>query len=400
MRRRLPLALCAALTAPLPAAAQDSEGGPLWRLDLSFGLSVQDNAALDPDGASRRQRASAGALLHFEDVTRQDRLSFDLGLESAQESGPGATEKGTRLSPPRFDLSWQRQGANAALGLHLAQEESDLGRTIGAFDLGRGQRRDRSGEVTFEVGTKAPVGLALRAGHKETRYSGAAAALNANSKSDELSADLHLRLSGDRQITLSAGQRRFREAGAAQRRSDSLGLRYEAALPNGSWALALGQEATPEGHREKLSATRRFDRPLGALELTLGAVRGVDGQTHATGALLWEAAHPRGAWRLRLSRDVAPNARDRETAQSTAALSYTHALSPRDSLTLAADFATEGRGSARQSQSALSASWAYALSPDWSLDLGLTHRRESRAGARAQDNLVSLQIGRSFLWRP
>jgi hypothetical protein len=272
--RRLPLALCAALAAPLPALAQDSEGGPLWRLDLSFGLSVQDNAALDPDGASRRQRASAGALLHFEDVTRQDRLSFDLGLDSAQESGPGATERGTRLSPPRFDLSWQRQSANAAFGLHLAQEESDLGRTIGNFDLGRGQRRDRSGEVTFEVGTKAPVGLALRAGHKETRYSGAAAALNANSKSDELNADLHLRLSGDRQITLSAGQRRFREAGAAQRRSESFGLRYEAALPNGSWALALGQESTPEGHREKLSATRRFDRPLGALELTLGAVRG------------------------------------------------------------------------------------------------------------------------------
>lgn len=396
-----------ALGAPF-AMAQD-EGG----LRLTFGVVARVESTTNPGLTSPAEPQSDGASLRLSfglsDATPQTAISLSAAGTLRSETGDDGAQG---LQDPSIRLSWRRTGADSALALSAFLTESDLDtlrQTLIDPDtgevtddlLGDGTRRQLGGDVTYTLGEGGPWGLTLTAGATDTTYLGDTT--EADNRRTRAGASLRFALDPATDATLGLRQSTYRADGEPRRDTLRLEAGLYRALPAGSGSITLFAEDTEDGTRSGLSLSRTWEMSTAALSVSLGATRGVSGNTGLTGGIDWRQDLPQGTLRADLRRSIAAGEDDTETEITAASLGYSQDLTPLMALSLGLT-ASESRDSDTGDttrNAALNATLTRALPQDWALDAGYRHRiREETGEGRATSDTVFMELRRNFEWRP
>lgn len=393
LHRTLTGAAAALLTASMGLAQE----GP--RLDYSLGLTLtaNDNPDLLPSPPANPD-LSADLSLGFALIseTALSSLSFS-GSGSLALAGDGTTGA---LIDPVLGLDWTYGTQNAGLSFSADHADSDLSADPAAADFGPGNRVTDSLSGEIALGLAAPFGATLSASAERTRYRDADPAF-VNRRSADLGLDLRADFFQVWQANLGLSAGAFQTEGDARRDSfgATLGLTY--LRPTSTWGLDIGLNDGPDGSRQSLSFSHSADLPAGSLTASLGAARGLSGQTDLTGAFGWAQEYAKGRLALDLSRAlVSSDLTDAETLESTAALNWSQEVTARGALSLGLSYVDEAPSSGASTTTAqVFVGWSQDLGQDWALDLDLTHSLRESSGISAQSNVISLGLSRDFSLR-
>lgn len=437
------LLLTPALAGLLPAFGQETPP-PRLSLDLSAGLNRSSNPDLSASGGSETRARLDFGLNLASDTPDQ---TFRLRLSGLAESGSG-------LGTPTLRLSYGRTGKNADLALDASYSDSpvdltEIGGTLDAPALLATTGRLRAAEAGLELhlGKEGPWGLDLSARTRSRDYTDTTDPDVQDSTRESLSAGLQLRqlAGGDLGLTYNQDRESLEDAVRTRRESRSVTLSFTRALDaatratvrlgnteaetrksgavsaassgltagldlardlgNGTVELGLGLDRDAVGARQSLRLARSLTLPSGSFSAEIGWT-GRDGEAGtATGRLGWSQTLPSDTFSVALARQVALNASDADTVQTSAQAAWSHALSERSKLGLsyglsavAAAGDTPVEGVTRQS---LAASWSLELARDWALNTGVTLSSLDRdTTGRAEDATVFVTLGRSFVLLP
>lgn len=440
--------------APAIAIAEES-GGLRMRFGLEQRLEYTNNLALElpPEGATAISSTRLSFGLSSE--TRTERLALDLGAALKLANGPDSPETG--LGDPRLDLSYAREAANArfSFGANYRKSEVDFLRPLEDFtddagvivlpedidDLtGTGDRTNYAVNTAIELGTAAPLGLALSAGLSGLSYTDVSNPNLVDIRRARAAATVKLRFSETSQGRIGLDYARYEaedaeetlrettalEAGLAHdlsaravldtmlgysiidteefgitTRAEGLigriGLDY--AMPNGSLTSEITAKTNQDGTRLGLSFGRSLDLPAGALAFTIGVTRPEGGETAVIGSLFWLHETPDGQITARVDRKVSTTNEDAEKLTTLVALGYDREITALSGLTVDFIYAvTDGTGTdPAVDRGSLTASYRHALTADWSMNFGLALRMREEAGAeRAESQSVFVSLRRDF----
>lgn len=451
----LRLAAVGVLALPiLPAIAQE-EGGLRMRFGLEQRLEYADNLALELPAEGATAVSSTRLSFNLSSETRTERLALNVGAALKLVDGPDGRDAG--LGDPRLELSYAREAANATFGFdaHYRSSEVDFLRPLEDFinddgvielpedidDLtGTGDRADYGINTAIELGTAAPLGLALSAGLNRLDYSNVSNADLVDIRRARVKATVKLRFSEITQGRIGLNHARYEakdaeetlrettslEVGLARElsaravldtmlgysivdteefgittRTDGLtgriGLDY--AMPNGTLTSEITARTNQDGTRLGLSFGRSLDLPAGALSVNIGLTKPEGGDTAVIGSLFWLHELPDGQITARVGRTVSTTNQDTEKLSTLVALGYDHEITALSGL--AVDFiyaVTDGTGTdPAVDRGSLTASYRHALTTDWDMNFGLAHRMREEAGAgRAKSQSVFVSLSRDF----
>lgn len=448
----LALHFCAA-AAPA-GAGEDPPPGTTLRFDLASALRANRNLALAPAAPGTSTLFDTRLGFGLRSVTRQDRLTLDLGGTLRLARLPGR-EHEARIDDRTARLGYRRTGAGARMEVRVETGVSDLrfldplaqARLSGSDLAGgtAGQRRFTTARLGFASGIDAPLGLTAEAGARTRRYTGAGEG-HYDSRNLRVRLGLRLQLAGGAEARAWLGRIDYRAkdpAGSVERQGrlgvtlaqDLPGaLRLELSLGAARQTQATGRRSTaiggavltreagrgrlsaelrrdlgPNGPRQTLLLSRVIELPEGGLSFRLGASRLGGGATEGLARLDYRQALPTGRFRLRLSGEVASPVLDGgldvgEELITRADARYRYQVSARDRIDLSALFARTdpalASGAGRQSWATLSATFSRQMTPGWALAAGISHRRSTAAGIAGRDDLVFLRLSRSLTVRP
>ena len=445
-------ALCAAL---LPAFGQeDGDGGPLFTLGVSTTLSTSDNADLDVTSAGDTTQLETTLNFGFESVTQTQALRFSYSDMLREGSGPDAEND---LRGPNLALSYERQTGNARFDVSARRTTRDVDGDLIDEDLGDPDALIvDSGTVTttnlgfaFETGLQGPLGIegALSEGRRtyadvtdpdleDRRTLNAAAALVFR---PDQATDIRLTFDvtdfeeedavGTERLTRSLGINARRQLDPTTTVTVGFGwteiteeqtiipltledesgitalFNFERDLPTGGVSAELMHNITSAGGRTDLMATRRFELPTGALEITFGAAAPDASGVFPTGRIAYSRLFEDQRFEVAVSSTVSANIDGEVQRDTTADLNYLMQFNDRDSVGFTLDLSQksdiDGSAVVDRTRASATASYRRALTSDWQLSAGLTHRlsREDGSGT-ARSNTAFLTIDRDFSWRP
>ena len=382
-----------------PVLAQDQIGGPQLTFGISFRAETNSNAGLDPISLGSTNKASIGLSFGLLSETNISRLAIDASARVLTATGAGSPATG--LVDPTLSLSYARESANADFSFDAGLMDTDLSSDLAVTDFGAGPgtRRTTSLNTALNWGKTAPLGFGISAGVTDITYPDAGVD-QVDNRTVRAGATLRADLSAVLRLDLGLRASQFEKATAASR--DTLGLDAGLTLirPRGDLTLRASMDDTADGTRQSLSFGQTIALPDAVLSYNLGATRGVDAQTHLTGAVNYQRELPNGAISLGLSRAVSSGSEtDAENLLTSASVGYQTALSPLANLSLSLDWA-ENIDTATDfgtTNTSLSATYSHDLAQDWALDIGYTHRLRDKdgVGSGASDSLF-LQLRRDF----
>ena len=386
-------ALAAGLFFGTPAVAQ---------VDLTFGVGIRaesdSNPGLTP--VSSGQTSSIGLNLSFGLVSETASSSLTLNGSAGLTAASGTGSSG--LTSPTLALAYTQTTAAADFTLNGSVSAVDLATTrdVNDFVIGTGSRRTANLATSITWGKTAPLGFGLNAAITDVSYYNSPGPGLIASQTLLVGANARADLSPVLRFDLGLSDSRFTQPGLPSR--DTIGLDAGLTLqrPQGELALHLAASDTPDGQRQTLRFDQRIDLAAGTLSYSLGATRGVTDTTRVIGSLDYAQDLAQGALTLGLRRTVGASAvTDAETVQSSAALGYNHAVTPRATLALALNWAeqVDSATNLATANTSLAATWTQALPQDWALDLGLTHRLRDQDGVgTGRSDSVFLELRRDF----
>ena len=175
-------------------------------------------------------------------------------------------------------------------------------------------------------------------------------------------------------------------------------------VPLGRYGVSANTTETDDGRRYgfTLNASRRL--PLWDLDGRIGLTRETTGDLETVGRLSVSRALPRGDVQLDATRSVLSGEDGDERVVTTLGLDYALALTPIVDLSADAAFvsSTATRGRDDESEGFVGVRLSRALTEDLTASVGLRHRFEDdgRSGGTARDNVLTLDLRRSFTFLP
>lgn len=452
-------AACAAVVTMTGAAAAQELRGVRMTLGLQQGVEAGRNLALATPAEGTTLRSLTDLNLRFLSETRTQQLSFDTGTRLTLGDVRNGNDR--IFTDPQFRLSYRREGVDSLLtvGARFRTSRVRFLRTLDEFidedgvlvlpedftDLtGAGTRTDFGLNAGLEIGREAaPIGLTLRAALDGRSYANVTNPSLFDARTVNLGATMRLRLSpvASAFLTVDRGRTRNEDAVSTRRSSDrvSVGLTYDIdpatrmtgslglsrrdttelgvrvnrsegavgqfaltrEMPGGVVSGRFGVERVDAGQRMNLSASRSWERPLGAVAGELGLTRGPGGEVNAIGSLDWRRETPDGDVTVALRRSVGTTAANEERINTTLSLRYGHRFTEVSSVSLRLDHAiADATPSASGVQRTdVGISYAHQLTPDWALNTGVNYRTRRSDGRRATSPSVRISLGRSFDFR-
>lgn len=393
--------VAATFSLPIFAYAQSSDdGGVAFDMTLGQSLVYSDNLDFpDSDGAS-----GLGGLstidLSYSNVTRANRLTFDLG--TTLEQG------GDRAASTQADLSYSRLGPNAQLDLSASYSSRDLddltftvvdtsapstpttvtggGITITIdpiladvdVTLDNGRRSILGATLGYEVGLQDPVQLAVQLSYRDTHYTdvsdpdlsdntlssmNARATFNIDPRIDVFLIASQTRRDVDDTIETTRIQSSY-GIGASfdvnQRTTASIDVSYDKIdtnrttgdtvtdgvalsfgldmqMPNGTISLEAGSQVGVNGRIDSISASRDVSlRDDTDLGISLGFVRADGGDINPTFGLRYDQDFKRSTATINFTQAIGSNDDDDDVLRTSLSAQYNRPLSDVSSLRLTA----------------------------------------------------------------
>lgn len=405
-------------TATVPLWAQQTPGirGIQMNLGVTLGLETQSNRALDPANPGRSTSATMGLSLGVLSETRTQRLSFDLGGELRNLSGPGSNGNG--FANPSVALNYDRTSAAARLSLSASVRETTLDNDDLVFDEatqvftfidGTATRRSTNLSAQLNWRDDAPLGFGVLARLEDNSFrNGTATGIGGAALNDTqrltLGATARLDLNEASQLNVGLNYSEFEEDGTPGTR-DTWTLTNALTInrPNGALTIKLNITDTEEGTRVATSVGRSLEYPLGIISGRIGATRGVTGKTFLSGRLTATRALPRGNLNVSLARDVnSGTLEDTEQLSTSVTLGYQHELNALSSLSIDANWAELNQTSTNVDtmNASIGATYRRELTSDWNMNVGVRHRlRDDGVSGEARSNELFLNLRRDFLTR-
>mgnify|MGYP005989090347 CR=1 FL=1 len=388
------------------SAGPDDPGGIRFQFGARLAVETQSNAALVPTAAQSDRSAKLGLSFGLQSETRSQKLIFATSVSLAEGRGPAVT---TGLTDPEIRLTYERRVADAKLSFAALLRETRIQSAEQLRDnvivSGTARQRDRQIEIAAEAGLTRRVGYGGLARFESTSFTdGSAITLGGASASDitayRLQGFVRLDLTKTAQWINSLGYTGIDQEGNETRNIWTVASRMELATPRGMNFGAVGYADTDSGTRIWGEIGSEQALPNGAVTAQLGAIRGVTGKLHLTGAL--EIARTTGdaSFRMQFSQNLSDSRQsDAERLTSAFAMRYRTRLHDGGGLGLSVDWVRAGDTQTDLASTAQSVALSYqrAVTRDVMLDVGLRHRRlrDSVAG-RARSNDIFISIGRVF----
>lgn len=451
----LPVFAAAALaTGGQDLRAQESGGGIEFTLDVSQSLRAEDNLNFreDPEGTSiiAETRLTFGVV--SETSIDRLRLSAGTGFEIGRYADSGDVE--TDISEPVFNLSYDREAANAKLGFDARYRKTRIVNVRPEDDFvttdliaGEGEREFArvSGELITGLG--GPMELSFGARATKRDYSGIT---NTDSFFDQesygLSFAAKLAVQRNAYVAPFAEYENVREYNFLDTRqeSTSYGLRfgYEISrslrvsgsiaqsrvetnesigfaritrieegpalslsatndLKNGAITASYDHSITELGERDVLRVGRSVDLKRGSLRFSLGVVTTDQTDARPLVALNFRQETPRGNLSAGVSQTPVINADNLEAIRTRVSVNYLQDINSLSSFDFSVGHSQEDVLDAPGDVSRTDVTMAlrYELTRDWDLRTGYEFSRtESDSERRA--NAVFVSIDRSFNIRP
>ncbi len=401
-------ALCAAVVLPLGISQAQDVGGIITRFGVQQELRHQTNPGFGTPSNASETRARTGLDVAIASETRTARLAFEANgvLEAGNNRRGGAlVEYGTSASYRRIAAQSLLEASVFLRERGVDTQDLSLGvdpvtgvATTLLLD-GRGQLRQSGGRLRFEFGREAPFGGTLTLSSTDSRYSGTTDPSLVDNRRDTVGLTTRFALTEVATLTFGVTISDLRETGVARARTETFSLGTILTRPNGAWRATLTQTQTAAGDRTSLLIGRNLDLPLGELDIRLGAVRTIAGNTEAIGGVDWRYDLPTGQISLGLERTVSGDSRNQENRITRLSVqsryNFTPTLTGQLGLSLQESRRTQlGTGSRGAD---LSAGLRMDLNGDWALNSGANHRiRQTIGGTKASSTTVFLSLRRDF----
>lgn len=398
--------LAAALSGQGQAARADDG------VELTFGVGLRltsdSNPTLVPVSPGSRTTTALDLSFGLTKVTARSTLSLQVtsGLANATGAGAIGTAGVNGLNNSGLTLSYALTSGTADVTLDGTLNTVNLGQTgdVTDFQTGAGQRRTGTLTTGISWGKDAPFGAGLTAGLTDISYPDNPAGLLA-SRDVQLGANAHTDLSPVLHLGFGVHDSRFSQDGVPTQDTPGLDASLTLDRKTGSFVASLTTDNSPQGQRTTLDFQHQITLPAGTLSYSLGATRSATAKTYAIGALTYQQDLALGTLNLGLNRAVQANAyTNAETLVSSANAGFTHAISPRASLSLALNWAEQRStaSTAAITNTSLQATWTQALTADWALDFGYTRylRDQDQIGPlpslHGQSDSVFVTLHRNF----
>ena len=418
--------LLAGLLAALahPALAQTGTVVP-GGLELSFGFSerleADDNLPLAVTSPGNSTVSTTRLSFALKSETKTERLSFTASTAVRAAYGSGVTNKGTNLDDPRFDLAYSRDVGNSVLSVGANYRRSDVqflrplsdfldanGQIIlptDASDLtGTGNRTDYGVNGSLAWGVTAPFGVTVSAGASGLTYSQVSNPALTDTQRRNIAANFRLRLNDVTDGNVRLGFDQFENVATANTtNSRTLAIGLTRQLVDGSLNATFTARNSAGGTRLGFDVRRDVQLPTGSLGYGVGLTKPDGGSIGVTGALDWQYQLPQANISARLNRSVTFNTANVEQLQTTLALGYNQALSPRTGMAVNLSYSVaDPAGLANDTTNAnFGASYFIAVTSDWNMSLGYNYNmRNNDTVGRANSNSVFLGLSRNFNIRP
>ena len=370
-------------------------------LDFDLGIRVQSDSNPDLSPSGSPGSVTGGADLSFALSSETPLSNLSLQGSTGLDLADGASSS---LNDPAFVLRYARATANAALTLDatlndVALENGD----VTNFDSGIGRKRTATLAGDVEFGIAGPLGFGLNASVIDQQFSDSSNPELIDSRTVNLGGHVRSDVSQVLHLDIGTTDRQFFPDGGDMRETVSTDLGLTLDRPNGTMALRLTADNTPDGDRLAAQFERQMDLPSGSVTYTLGATRGVNDQIYTTGSLSYARDLANGTLDIGLDRIVQQGAdTDTEIVLSTLRLGYTQPITPTTNLALTLNWAEqrETQSDLSIANTNLSATLTRMVTPDWSLDLGYSYlMRVDDVTGQAQSDQVSLTLHRAFSLR-
>lgn len=393
-----------ALTGALPVAghAQSTDSGGMR---LVFGafleLESQSNASLDAVESVQSDAARLGLSVGFRSETRQKHLALDASVKLAQ--GDDAATAGG-LMRPAVSFSYRRQSVDARLSFDAYLREMPVNQASNRdVASGTATQRDQGARITIEWNSTRRVGFGVSLGRDRTTFDGGTAttlggAAATGSSTQKVQGFARIDLAKTVQWVQTLEYGRHQQDGVANRIIWDTASRLEIAMPRGAGFATIGYADVDKGTRLRAAmGTERLTRN-GGFKGQIGAVKGITGKTHLTGALAVTRKGKDATLDLRLAR-VLEDSRLADAERMTTAFGLrvqSRAFAQAD-ITVAVDWIRAGETGSDVSRTAgvIAVSYNRDLTRDVTLDIGVRHRRlrDSVTGS-AHSNEMFISLGR------
>ncbi|GIT93289.1 hypothetical protein JANAI61_37470 [Jannaschia sp. AI_61] len=415
MRRAVLLGVLLGATALGAVAQEYGTGGVQVTLSSGVRASVEDNRALEPVSAGTSQEIVAPLSFNILSETRNSRLSVDFGGELGSVDIAGTSTDGDLDLRDAFaGLSYTRSSADARLSFDASVRDSDLSRgavlDANGVDLidGTATQRRSQAEVRLDwnTDTRAAFGAFARLNRTDYR-DGTATGISGtldDSQRETFGLTSRLDLSTAAQLDLGLSWSTFSSDGTPGDRDT---VTFEAGLlidrPLGALTGDLEVVDTEAGERLSLSVGRILSFPRGQVAASLGAVRGVSGETFATAGLSGAYEMSRGMLTYGAARDVrSSDEDDSERLVTNLSLGYIHDATAVSQVQFNLNYAeTEATATGLSAATTtVGASYDRELTEDWRMSVGYRHRHRAQDGAAsANSNQLFLNLNRDFVTR-
>lgn len=176
------------------------------------------------------------------------------------------------------------------------------------------------------------------------------------------------------------------------------------ARPNGTVGLSYERDVTTAGDRDVVRLSRSLDLRQGAsLDVSLG-ISNFEGDLGSLFAVAYARPTPNGRIQVTANRDFVVNSENEAQRNSRVRASYSAALTPESSYTVAASFDLVDEIDSPDPDTArasIEARYRRALTRDWDLSTRAEHRVIFEDGDRDEsESVFTLSIDRSFTFRP
>jgi len=437
-----------------PAGSQPAPGGLTLTFGISSSLRVNDNFDLDP--------ASPGTTTLFDNTlsftllkeTPLNTFQFDLSGILRLSDAPGSTEHFS-ADDPRVGLSYAHNGANnkvqadfnyRRIDLNFADPLRELDEILDQTSLiiDDGRRENYRSRLFFETGVNDPIGFGIELKNNDTSYSNtidpglfdrttnqvdvfsrftlspvATGRLTYSQKeydaedvvqtertTQSTTFDLSYLLDPSTTLTSSIGYSEVEETDNLPTITNFSGITGGVGLTrnltNGSAGVNVSTSLSTTGRRNTVSVNRALTLPTGSISVSLGAVRGENGDTDAIGNLAYTHNLPAASITASVDRAVSTSTEGNDIRTTRAALGYLQTINALSSFALGFDYvevADAGGGTVTDTKTPqIRAAYNYALTKDWNLSTGYIYRHRDETGIGSSDSSeVFLTVDRQFV---
>jgi hypothetical protein len=427
----------ALLAAAGGGAASAQEAARDLTVGVSTGVQANTNRSLSADGDDPSAEVDLRLNFGFREITPRQRLELSggIGLRRVWEEDGDEEDLLNGLAEPDLRFSFSRAVPDTSLSLNARVrrelvvflepiddflenpddpliDPSDL---IGSED--EGSRLTVSADAALELWRTAPVGLDLAAGLTARRYFDVTDPDLVDENRARVSAALRFTL--DPVTQARVGLRYFRseeeedgEGSRELRRDTALRVGVTRQRPSGSVGVNATAEDLEDGERYTLDANFATRLPLWNLRTRLGVSRGVTGGLNFVGGLQAERRMRVGSFALNVdqslrtistdSDDAAEEGEEVEALVTGLGANYGMEVDPLTRVSANVSFLRVDPDNDDPVETSIRAGVGLQrqITREWSANVRLEHRFRDDEDGAAHDNAISLNLGRSFAFRP